>query len=259
MAQRNLSFLQNITDDDKVLLDRVLDRAEMAEEKYITKYSFFLDERQQGLCRQALASVKFENYRLWGGFEEAERRVLCTYPEYDVPSNDDFPIRAVTFAYRQADKLGHRDFLGSLMGLGITRSSVGDILVGEGKAAVFVKDTVAGDVLSITKVGRVGVKASQGLDSTLVVRREFKEITGTVASLRFDCVVALAVRQSREKAAAAIKAGLAEIGHVKVLRPDKEVCVGDVFSVRGQGKFMLKSVDGKSAKDRSHITICKYI
>ena len=176
MSHRNLSFLQGITDDDTNLLCKILDWAEAAEEKYLTKFSFFLDERQCGLCTQTLASVKCENYKLWGGYEDAERKILCVYPPYGEVSCEDFPMKAVTFNYRQEDKLSHRDFLGAIMALQIKRECVGDILVGHGSTSVFVKDTAVADVLSLQKIGRVGVKTSEDVDRLIVPQKEFKEI-----------------------------------------------------------------------------------
>lgn len=260
MKNRDLSFLNDPSDDDKRLLSTFLDWTEMAEEKYITKYSAFLDERQCKLCDKVMASVKYENYLLWGGYKNAERRMLCVYPPYsDENITDTFPMQAVTFRYREEDDLDHRDFLGSLMSLGISRGCVGDILVNRGRTAVFVKDTILRDVMGISKIGRVGVKAEEGFDAGTIREPEFRELTGTVASLRLDSVVSLAVRISREKASALIKGGMVEVSHEKSDQPSKTVEIGDKISVRGHGKFLLKSVDGISHKDRMHITICKYI
>ncbi|MBP3797731.1 MAG: RNA-binding protein [Ruminococcus sp.] len=259
MKHKDLSFLHDISEEDKRLLSRFLDWTDMAEEKYITKYSAFLDERQCMLCEKVMASVKYENYLLWGGYDDAERRMLCVYPQYSDIDKNDMPMRAVTFRYRKEDKLSHRDILGSLMALQIKRDQLGDILVGEGASCVFVRDTVADDVMSVSKIGRVGVKAEEGFDSSVIREPEFKEITGTVASLRIDSVVSLALRISREKAAVLIRGGAVEVSHQRTERTDKLVEVGEKFSVRGCGKFLLRSVDGISHKDRAHITICKYI
>ena len=260
MKLRNFSFLNNTSDDDKRLLSTFLDWTEMADEKYITKYSAFLDERQCLLCEKVMASVKYENYLLWGGYENAERKMLCVYPQYgDENIIESFPMQAVTFRFRPEDKLSHRDFLGSLMALGISRGCVGDILVNSGSASVFVKDTVVRDVLGITKIGRVGVKTEEGFDAQSVKEPEFREITGTVASLRLDSVLSLALRISREKASALIKGGTVEVSHEKTDQPSRTVEPGDKISAKGHGKFLLRSVDGVSHKDRIHITICKYI
>ncbi|HCJ40339.1 MAG TPA: RNA-binding protein [Ruminococcus sp.] len=258
--QRNFSFLNDLTDDDKRLLSRFLDWTEMAEEKYITKHSAFLDARQCMLCDKVMASVKYENYLLWGGYEGAERKMLCVFPPYsDEDIKSSFPMTAVTFRYRSEDKLDHRDFLGSLMALGITRDCVGDILVGEGLTSVFVKDTAVRDVMSVSKIGRVGVKTVEGFAPETLTTPVFREITGTVASLRLDSVLSLALRISREKAAALIKGGTVEISHVRCIQTSKIVEVGEKISARGFGKFFVRSVDGMSHKDRLHITICKYI
>lgn len=75
-----------------------------------------------------MASVKYENYRLWGGYENAARRVLCVYPEYGEAESEDFPITAITLLYRKEDKITHRDILGSLMGLRIKETALATFL-----------------------------------------------------------------------------------------------------------------------------------
>ena len=92
MARAKYQFLPDLSEDDIRLLDRVSDWIMAADEKYITKFSAFLDERQCQLCEKLMASVKYENYRLWGGYENAARRMLCVYPEYGEAESEDFPI-----------------------------------------------------------------------------------------------------------------------------------------------------------------------
>ena len=176
MARAKYQFLPDLSEDDIRLLDRVSDWIMAADEKYITKFSAFLDERQCLLCEKLMASVKYENYRLWGGYENAARRMLCVYPEYGEAESEDFPITAITLLYRKEDKITHRDILGSLMGLRIKRDSVGDILVGEGKSAVFLRTSVAGEVTSVlTKVGRAGVKLREGYDGSIHIEQKFRK------------------------------------------------------------------------------------
>ena len=112
MARAKYQFLPDLSEDDIRLLDRVSDWIMAADEKYITKFSAFLDERQCLLCEKIMASVKYENYRLWGGYENAARRMLCVYPEYGEAESEDFPITAITLLYRKEDKITHRDILG---------------------------------------------------------------------------------------------------------------------------------------------------
>ncbi len=261
MPQKSFSFLESINDQDRLLLTNVVSWAENAREKYVTKFTFFLDERQQELCRQVLASQKLDNFRFWGGIDGAQRKMLgllCPCDSDD--DNDIFPMKCVNFTYRKADELSHRDFLGALMSLRIQRSCVGDIIVGQGSTNVFVTDKVAQLVADeITKIGRVGVSAGIGIDTNVVTQLKTIEINGTVASLRADCLLSLAVHISREKAAALIKNTGVSIDCLTSYKVDSIINENQTFSVKGYGKFILKSINGVSKKDRIHVTLCKFI
>lgn len=146
------------------------------------------------------------------------------------------------------------------MNLGISRECVGDILVSEGRSAAFLKNSIAEDVLqNIRKIGRTGVKVYEGYDESIVPKVNIQEISGTVASLRIDCILSLVLRISREKAAALIKNTGVDINYLTHDSPDFCIGDGDKFSVRGYGKFILISVNGTTKKDRLHITVGKYI
>ena len=255
---KSLSFLGELSQDDKLTADRVLELVRAAESKYISKFTFFLDEHQRTLSEKVLASVCFKDYMFFGGYEGASRTVLGTAAPYTELGKADFPISAFTFTYRPADRLTHRDFLGCLMSLGIERSTVGDILVTEGKTALFVSRSVSVPVSGITKVGRVGVKVSEGYDESVIPVQEFVPTEGTVSSLRLDCVLSLALRISREKAAALIRKSGAEVNYTGVFSCDARLEQGDVFSVRGFGKFRVEEIGAQTAKGRFRIKINKY-
>lgn len=260
MNDLNLSFLNNINDEDKILLNQISDWIYLAENKYITKFSFFLNEKQVMLCEKVLKSLKFKNYKFYGGCDEAERKVLCIYSQYDEINNDDFPIEPLTFKYRPHDKLSHRDFLGVLMSLNVARNTVGDIKISNGCAVVFLYNTVSQLALeSISKIGRVGVTVSEGASVVVPNIKSFQEITGSVASLRIDCIIALALRVSREKARTIILSRGIDVNYLTVNKPDFLLREKDKFSVKGYGKFLFDSVNGISQKNRFHITLKKYI
>lgn len=260
MQNKAYSFIAGTTDEDIVLLDRVSDRVRLAEDKYETGYTAFLDERQAAVCETLLKSLKYECYKFYGGYDGALRKMLCIFPPYTENSVENFPLEAVTFTYRKEDKLSHRDFLGSLMSFGISRDSVGDILVSEGKAVAFLRNIFAKQIVNEIKcVGKIGVKCNEGFGLDDLPKSEFVEIKGTVASMRADCIVSLALHISREKAAEIIKKSGAEINHVVRYLPRYAVMEKDEFSVRGHGKFIVSSVDGTTKKDRIHLTVLKYV
>lgn len=254
----SLSFLGQISDEDKLLAGRVLDSIRLSEDKYINKFTFFLDEHQRALCEKVLASVCFKNYMFFGGYETAERNVLGIFAPYNDPDEKDFPIKALSFSYRPADRLSHRDFLGCLMSLGIERDTVGDIIVSDGKTAVFLYETVSGRAVMIDKIGRVGVKVNEGFDLSIIPKQEYIVIEGTVASLRIDSVLGLVLRISREKASALIRSGNIQLNHTVNTSTDHKLAAGDIISARGYGKFRLDEIGALTKKERIHIVVKKF-
>lgn len=255
----SLSFLGDISYEDKLLAGRILDSIRITEDKYINKFTFFLNEHQTELSRKVLASMRFENYLFFGGYEKAQRCILGLFPPYTEPDITAFPLKTVSFSFRKSDSLTHRDLLGCIMSRGVERDTVGDIIVSEGEAAVFVYDTVADDVLLIEKIGRVGVSSRLSTGDIKLPEQKFQSVEGTIASLRLDCVTGLALRISREKASSLINSGSVQVNSMPVTSVSFLLEEGDVFSVKRFGKFVVYQVGSKTKKDRIHIKVNKYI
>lgn len=247
---------------DKLFIAKLGDMVSRCEKNCCPVFSRFLDERQ---CVQAQqwcsANAGGMSFMLWGGFPDARRKMLAVYPDYcEDYVLEEFPMKCLTFNYRKEDSLTHRDFLGSLMGQKLVREVVGDIVIDEGIAQVFVTETAARDITSsVEKIGRVGVKISDNRPFELEVKQEFRDMSGTVASLRLDCIVSLAAKLSREKAAVLIRSERVEVNHFPVSSVSHELSEGDIISVRGCGRFVLKGINGSTKKGRIHIILLKYI
>ena len=125
------------SDNDELFCSKIEDMTSLCFTRQKPVFSQFLTESQQALAKKVLQSIYFENYVFFGGSESSERKVLGVF--YDEPERSAFPVSAIEFKYRPCDKLTHRDFLGTLMSLGIERDTVGDILVDNGRTVVFVK------------------------------------------------------------------------------------------------------------------------
>lgn len=260
MSEKNFSFLNNITDDDRILLSKVVDWVDLSREKYTVKFSSFMDLSRVSLCKSVLDSLKYDNYMFWGGYEGAERQMLCVYSEYKEVAEADFPFEVLEFSFRKSDKLSHRDFLGSLMALQISRDCVGDILTGEGKAQVFITDSVIPLALeNIRKIGKVGVKVSRECGELIKPKISFAQIEGVIASPRIDCVLSLCLKLSREKSGKLVKSGLVQVNHFVCESLKKQILQDDVVSVRGYGKFIIKNIGSMTKKGKLHITVYKYI
>ncbi|MBP3379829.1 MAG: RNA-binding protein [Ruminococcus sp.] len=253
---------------DRLFSAKLADLAKRCERECCGVFSRFLDERQcaeaELWCRQSpeLAGGGLR-YGFFGGFPDARRKLLGIYPDYFADCiGESIPIKCLTFTFRREDKLSHRDFLGSFMALQLKRETVGDVAVAEGMAQAAVTDIAAKDIMSsITKIGRVGVKVtdSRPFELTLEGTAKFKETGGTVASMRLDCVAALAANISREKAALLIRSEKINVNHFTVTSVSHELKEGDVLSVRGCGRFLISGINGVTKKNRIHIILKKYI
>ena len=249
-----------LSKEDELFIAKILDVAKQADEKMYPKFTMFLDERQVFLAEQHLRKNHCSNYLFFGGYEGAQRKMLGVFPAYMEPDPAEFPIVGLEVSYRKTESLSHRDFLGSFMALGVKREVVGDILVGEGQTVVCLYEKQFGYFLdNIQKIGRVGVSLASGNLENISYTPTFKEISGTVASLRLDSVVSLALNTSREKAAEKIRAGLVMLNYTETVSVSAPVKPGDLFSVKGSGKFMIPDEDFRETKKgRLFLTIKQY-
>lgn len=221
------------------------------------KFTSFLDERQQQLALSVLRHEKWEYFCFYGGADDCERRMLGVFsPEYEeYPAL--FPLQAIAVAYseKSAKQLSHRDFLGALMNMQIKRETIGDIWTDENSAVVFIKDDIAEFLIqNLVRVGSVTVSLSRVDGIGLVKKQEFKEISGTVSSLRLDCVVSLLSGKGRTAAAELINGGYVKVEHMECTSVSKQLKGTEAIAVRGMGKFILTGEQKKTKKDRIFIT-----
>lgn len=249
--------------EDRLALAKVLDKAEQASVRNLPAATDFLSpqQRARALDLLRLAGISESSYVLQGGYEGAERQVLQFLPDWMEPEIAEIPIRCLRAVFREEEQLSHRDFLGSLMGMGIVREKVGDILVAPGSADLLVLEGVADFLLqSWDSAGRARLRVSAIEPEKLhipAVRR--KEVRDTVSSLRLDAVAASGFRLARGKAAALIESGKVQLNWRECVKPDKLLEAGDVVSARGFGKFELSEVGGPTRKGRVSIVLRVYV
>ena len=250
------------TKEDAVLLAHIADRIETARSRNVPAATAFLSPREQELARRLLGE---EGLAFFGGFPGAERCVLCAVPDYldeeDFLTGEDGPVCALRAEFYGGDTLSHRDFLGALMGCGVRRETVGDILVGEGSCDFLVTRELAPYILqNLESAGRTKLRLKEiSLGELRVPEPEKKELRGTVASLRLDSVAALGFGLARGKAAAYISAGAASVNHLVCDKPDRLLEEGDTVSVRGLGKIELTAVGGTTKKGRTGVTVSRFV
>ncbi len=240
-----------------LLKDRLFDTVNICERSQKPKFLGFLSLEQAVFAENIISKLDVK-YKLFGGFSDAQRVMLGCFPDW--AENVDFPISPITAEFRKADNLSHRDFLGSLMALGLKRETVGDILIEEGRAVMFLSEETAEYVLSqITKIGKVGVTLKKGFSFPLPKSGELADFSVTVASERLDCVVAALIGVSRNKAAEKIEQSLVTVNSVVTEKVTAKINNGDVISIRSKGKFLIDTLQDKTKKDRLILKYKKYI
>ena len=236
--------------NDKLIVSKAKDTVYLSQKRFAPCFYGFLNEHETHIVKDV---VRHENNCLfWGGYEDAQRVLFGA----GVESVEEFPIVVLKFLYKKEFELSHRDFLGSLMALGIERSTVGDILVFEGEAVVFVKTEIADYIRQeVSKIGRVGVKILEQSMNDIEYVPEFDEISFTAASLRLDIFVASLCHLSREKAQQLIKSDLVTLNHVIENNVSKTLCVDDIITIRKFGKFMFAEDNGFSKKGKHKVLV----
>lgn len=244
------------------LFPRLRDLHKRCINKNIITNTFFLTPREQmearDFCRRELGTDPF----FFGGYPEAERRMAFFLPDWADPDTfDPSPYLKAIEARTPFAAPSHRDFLGSLMGMGIERECVGDILVRGEQAWFFLTPAIAPHVLdSMVHVGRDGVSLSEiDFEALPHFEAELKEVTFTVQSLRIDAVVSGIWKTSRSSVQDLVLRGDVTLNYFPCLDKDASVQTGDMISLRHHGKAKILSADGKSKKGRTFVTAGVFI
>lgn len=245
-----------------MLLSKVWDKLNNGMIRNIPTHTCFLSPRELEMTRFLFGEQP--GLYPFGGYVDAERKMLCYLPEYldeDSLMNNDSPVVCLRAEFYEGDTPTHRDFLGALMGAGIARETVGDICVGKGWCDFFVTEEIAPYLLqNFTNAGRTKFHLSAiPLNDANIPEPEVKVIKDTLASMRLDGVVSSGFRISRSLAAQAIAAGKVAINGLPCEKPDKLVAEGAKISLRGSGKIKLEKVNGQTKKGRISVEIHRYM
>jgi len=259
--ERNINmnnYLNNLArnDDEKRLMARL---ADLVHKAAVGTYgqSDFLDLRQQELARAVSVNNPIISWKLNGGYEEAERKRLIVYPEWCLEADAKITYLQISYKDYKEQSLGHRDYLGALLNLGVKREKLGDIVVYNCNAFL-IADTDIADFINnqLTRVKHSNVWV-QIIDKEAFVFEPpiLKTLQVTLASLRLDAAVAAAFNLSRSDANSTIESGNVKLNQMDIYKSSTVLKPGDLISVRGRGRFKIDEVGGLSRKGRYHMQI----
>lgn len=250
-----------------------------ATERGVISHSFFLTPPELRVASEWVRHMGLSTRSFfYGGYKNAERKCVFFLPEFyealiNDPSDEDSVLSIIGSEINDVLKpllikgsgfrvFSHRDYLGAVLNLGIERSSVGDLCPADDFSCVFFALSPVADLIlsDLSKVGSDKVKTSVMKDTSgFSYERKTKQTNDTVASDRFDCVVASLISESREKAKEKILAGICELRDGVCMRTDQRVENGDTISIRGHGKFIINDISEETKKGRLKLNAAKFI
>lgn len=249
--------------EDRLLLSHALDKAEASLKNHEMTFTGFLDPRRAGFVLEAVKYSNSLTAMAYGGNEQTERRIIGFCPDYMVLEKEDFPITAIRMTINQkfSNSLSHRDYLGSILGLGIDRSKVGDILLYEDSTISYVCTDIADYICAnLRKIARTKVELEAFQAEAYKLPEDKTDMVfATVPSLRLDAVVGTAFHISRGKAQELIQGEKVFVNWAVITHSDFKISEGDLISIRGFGRVKLAEINGLTKKERISITICKYV
>ncbi len=264
----------HLTKEEQMLLKHFKDMIQTAYQRKIPVYSNFCGLGEQQLVLEALETFygcpcsEGIQYRKYGGYPDAERNVFCFLPEETWTEAEEscFPVQCIEIVpanKRFCDELSHRDYLGAIMNMGITRDQVGDILTVRQElgctAYIFCKSDKREMLLALDRIRHTTVRCREVDFAYTGWQPTFQERQGSVASCRLDAVLAVAVKVSRAKGLEMIQSGNVFLNGRCCTENAKKLEEGDILSIRKHGKFLFEKINAQSKKGRYHITIKQYL
>ncbi|WP_343209088.1 RNA-binding protein [Anaerolentibacter hominis] len=253
----------NIGKEDQLFLNRLRELTAFTDRKGIPFYTGFLGLHEQSLFHSAEHEIRPPvRFRLFGGYGQAERQMVCFYNE-DTGIEPDFPIHTVlvsTLDAKFGEKLTHRDYLGAILNLGLDRSGIGDILVMEKCGYIFCTAKLSAFLEeNLLRIRHTCVSCHTVEFTEADYTPETEIITVTVASARLDAVLAAVYHGARTLLASYISSGKVFVNGKQIDSNSFQLKTDDVVSVRGLGKFIYRGVTGQTRKGRLGIEIQKYV
>ena len=242
--------------------NRLHDLADKSFQQGIFTFTDFLGLSEQDIFWREEEKLRYAGIHLWGGCENADRVMVRFGSADELGYEMPFPIVCIhiqPLARKFADELSHRDFLGALMNLGIERSILGDIKVGEKQAYLFCMDSMAEFICeNLTQVKHTHVKCAITEEYHIVPEEAPMQVIIQVQSLRVDAVLAKVYNMSREKSLELFRTGKVYVDGRLCENNSRQLKAGETVNARGYGKFILTGEPRETRKGKLAVEAAEY-
>ncbi|MBQ8380359.1 MAG: hypothetical protein IJY18_00550 [Clostridia bacterium] len=252
-------------DDSELEVKRFSELAKKSLDSGYFIFTDFLGLPEQASFAKAKRSFGKIKYTEFGGAPGTERVMIRFGDEDELMYSEPFPIKILKISPKSekyAEELSHRDYLGSILGLGIERSVIGDIAIRGKEAFVFVKDEIAEYIIgSLEKIRRTDVRVLEVSESELPEGELFRTEPLRIQLMgeRVDAAIAKVFRLSRDEAERLIASARVYVSGALATQGSMTPKAGDVISVRGHGRFIYLGASGLSKKGKLNVDVLLYV
>ena len=250
--------------EEQQLRNRIKDLADKSFRQNTYTFTGFLGLSEQEVFwkLEEAHELAYASNQLWGGYESAERKVIRFGSMEELGYEEDYPITCVhiqPLLVKFADNLGHRDFLGALMNLGIERSTLGDIRVVEKEAYLYCLTSIAEYICeNLDKVKHTNVKCTVVEKIADIPQEEPEEMEVLLPSLRLDACLAKVYKESRNTILDMFRTGKVYVNGKLCENNSKQLKEGEVVNLRGYGKFIFDGMQNETKKGKLNVRIRIY-
>lgn len=260
-------------EDDKILVAKILDKIQFSREKNQLQVTDFLDGYQQKIAQKVVAQLKYSTHLFYGGYEEAERKVLLLFPEKlsgllneSLQDNkiiqNEIKVISIHLSNDLKGQYHHRDYLSGLMKLGIKREKTGDILVRQDGADIIVKKDMLNYLLAnlkeLTRFQKSEIY-TKTISELEVVSIKMEMTTIVVTQLRLDTIISAILHTSRTKTNEIIEQERVLINYETKTKNALTLKQGDILTIRGKGKFKIGEIISQTSKGKIRVEVGKYV
>lgn len=258
---------RELEDDEKLFYAKIDDKIKLSKTRNKIVYTDFLYETEISKAEKYLKLIKFDKYIFSGGYSESERKALIIYPEKLTEEmaiknlENIFSIIRIILPNNLKETYLHKDFLGGIMKLGVSRDKIGDIIIDKDGADIVVfkeNELYFSENLKLLTRFRKSNIDIVNIKDVKKKQEKFEEKQIIVSSMRLDSIVSELANTSRNKAIELIEIGRVLVNHEEIFKPSKSIKIKDIITIRGKGKFIIDSIIRNTKNDRLVIKVMKY-
>ena len=211
------------------------------------KNSLFLDGKEY---KNVIGRLKKINYEVYLPYKTSEKVIIYTKEEPKVS----------LFKIDSYEELRHQDILGSILGLNISPSYLGDIIIDEDNYYFYILSELSDYIIdNLIMIGNKKVKVEE-LDINYLkdYERKYEEYEVIVSSLRVDNVISRIINVNRKEVLNKIQNKEIILNYDILNKGTYILKEDDIFSIRRYGKYKYIGICNTTKKDNFVIKYLKY-